>query len=697
MHALSLRRLVGITGLVLSLVLSACGGGGGGASTSSTPSSLSGTVATGAPMGGATITVFDKTGATVGTTTVADDGTYSVSIASTAQPPFVLVATREDQVLYSSYADGQGSTLNITPLSSLLAARLSTSGDPSKLATEISTGASTVTLANIQAVVTELTTALGPVISAAGGNTATSFLTGSFSADGTSLDRALDVLNVDTQNIDGTVTMVVTINTTSATDSTTTAPISLSFNASTTALPTVTASISSADLISSGGSTLIPSFLNRMSACYALDVSVRVVSNTLAAPECKTLFFNDDFTTYKHNSFEAGDDGATGGLDSNTTKGMVFDRGNFEYFRGNAESDWVISFRKSNPDTNEVSYVAAVVRKVTGTSGDKLVLIGNQKIYNATVKAYVQYRDYVNDPTYSHYATGYDISIANHKDGSNNPLFSQVVVTTPRGSTLTYKPKAGLSFLGLVKNGNTLSTSIIRLNAKYVDPTRTTGHPATDLEGLPYATFGSDTGGRLTDAEIAAIPDQGVWKFDFYLASNPSVIGSTSYFKTITRARTLAEIGQMKFANLTSDFRTELATNTAATSGVVFGTPTASLISMSDQCDGEVICLGSASSPAWTVPDGAVAPTGVNAYGSMPSVTNPLSWTWDDPKYVKSNARSALVYCNGNDGHCDNTYPQQYKGGTTLRGFQLAGYNSRLVQIGRMFILYKKSDLPVTP
>ncbi|OYU73622.1 MAG: hypothetical protein CFE45_36820, partial [Burkholderiales bacterium PBB5] len=92
-------------GLLVS-VLAACGGGGGGgqgggssggstggggAATTPTPSTLSGVVAVGAPLGGAVVSVIDATGAAVATTTAsATEGRYSLSLTTTPAGPLLV-------------------------------------------------------------------------------------------------------------------------------------------------------------------------------------------------------------------------------------------------------------------------------------------------------------------------------------------------------------------------------------------------------------------------------------------------------------------------------------------------------------------------------------------------------------------------------------------------------------------------------
>jgi hypothetical protein len=135
----------------LGLSLTACGGGGGGstetASTSPTQTSIDGALVLGA-VKGATIQVYaaddegKKTGASLGTTTTKDDGTYSVKLNKAYTGAVVIEAEGGD---YKSEADtsktvqlsapvtalafvdkGTPNTVNVTPLTHMVASRVTT-------------------------------------------------------------------------------------------------------------------------------------------------------------------------------------------------------------------------------------------------------------------------------------------------------------------------------------------------------------------------------------------------------------------------------------------------------------------------------------------------------------------------------------------------------------------------------------------
>jgi hypothetical protein len=94
---------------------------------------LSGTVATGAALSGASLKVYDATGTQICETVTGADGGYSCDLGLSPAAPFVLVATRDDERLVSMFADAASSTVNVTPLTNLIASTLSSNGDPGQL------------------------------------------------------------------------------------------------------------------------------------------------------------------------------------------------------------------------------------------------------------------------------------------------------------------------------------------------------------------------------------------------------------------------------------------------------------------------------------------------------------------------------------------------------------------------------------
>lgn len=123
-----------------------CGGGGGGGSSTSS-NSVSGAVIDG-PVTGATVTVRDKSGTVVGTTTTSSDATYTISVPSgTAFPLRISISGGTDQVtggtpapMDSLVTDSSQTTANVTPITSVVYnAVVGTAGSLDKVTTAMVT------------------------------------------------------------------------------------------------------------------------------------------------------------------------------------------------------------------------------------------------------------------------------------------------------------------------------------------------------------------------------------------------------------------------------------------------------------------------------------------------------------------------------------------------------------------------------
>lgn len=193
---------VSLTSLVL---LAACGGGNGGsasgstATTSASASSMSGTVAIGNALAGAPVTVTDATGKTA-TATSGSNGSYSVPITGLTAP-FVITATDPSGstgTLYSvvasaSTSDGAPLIVNVTPLTTAVAALMTQSGNPGDLVSS----PSAITSPAITTAEATLDTALAPILTA-NGLSATSFdpVGATFTPNQTGADAVIDSVSV---------------------------------------------------------------------------------------------------------------------------------------------------------------------------------------------------------------------------------------------------------------------------------------------------------------------------------------------------------------------------------------------------------------------------------------------------------------------------------------------------------------------
>ena len=639
-------------GILLVGVLAACGGGSSGvASTPETPAPttfvVAGTAATGAALDNATITITGSDGTTYPVAgedpvVTAADGSYTVTLPLTATPPFVVQAVRDEVSLVSVVPEAKDTTTNITPVTNLIASRLSASGDPAKLAAEIQADPTLVDPAKVAAKVTEVVALIQPLMDAVGDTTANPLndnIQAAVSA-GTGADKVLDSLSISiTPSSATTVNIEVAVKQKQAEGE---QPAAITFTggadaaAPAAALPAVTAE----NLVPSGNADLIAEFLSRMTACYALPQAERVSAGGTSAADivaaaCKDIFVGNDPASYLSDGAKVSSTGAFSSIFGSGT-GATFDRGSYEFTRGNG--DLVIAYRATDSAGN-ASNKSLAVR--TDTDG-KLRAIGNQYKYNGAVNAYHQLRNFINQPAADYYSSGYNLQVFNTADVAD---VVKVVVTSPKGKTLLLKPSAGSAYFPLVKVDPTTSaqtqtgTNFVRLARQYLDSANS-GDPALADTGNYFSSDAYD------EAAIVAIPQQAVWKFEYYLAGQTTP-DATQYYKTRARAMTIAELKTQPLANLTEANIADIKANSVTKNGATY-------------------VPADPASPAeieWEVPTGALEPTSIQVYGKGPAYetsTGSGVFTRDnfnDKAGVKSSARSGAINCTSGgsgDKHCDS-------------------------------------------
>ena len=185
----------------VALALAACGGGGNDAAVVvpapvAAATTMQGTVAVGAPMLNAVVTVKDAHGTTV-SAPVAADGSYSGLSLAGLVAPFSLQACGQVDGSYACFYSvvGQGGVANVTPLTNATVA-LAMGADPAALFA--ASGASAPpSAADLAVQADKLRAALGDLLAKAGVGTA-DFATAPFSADRTGMDKVLDAARVST-------------------------------------------------------------------------------------------------------------------------------------------------------------------------------------------------------------------------------------------------------------------------------------------------------------------------------------------------------------------------------------------------------------------------------------------------------------------------------------------------------------------
>ena len=661
---ITLKRLVLVVTSAGLLGLYGCGGGsssnvGGG----TTPTILSGIAATGAAFSDATVTVTDSTGATVGTSaTIGADGIYSITLNAGAVAPFVLTATRsgadgasESLVSVVSSVTGASATANITPITNLIAAKLSPTGDPSKLGAELAAKTADLSAATVTGKVNEVQAILAPILTATE-TSGTNPLTGSFAANGAGYDRLLDSVKISIVPASATTSNIeVGIKQQQAED---VKPVTIQFSSDTVAasVPTIP-TIDKTKLVVSGTADLIKSFLAQLTTCYALPLASRVnstIANGLAtgtavnvvASACKSAFFGDNPAKFKSNGSVVGRDsngsGAFAGLFKDGATGVVFSQGSYEFTRANGD---IVAGYKSKDSAGNETFDTFVLRKDTD---DKLKLIGNEYVYGGGVSAYQQIRTFVNDVPSTYYSTGYALSM---------PLMSGVAyvkITTPKDTTLTMIPGSdGMVFPKLNANRVAVNsdgiettsistmvssgTSFIRIRSEYADTTSKALHPAARESGLAF------TPTDATDPEISGYGNQSLWVFKYYDSGN-NVLATQGY-KTRARANTIAEMRTRAWAKLDAAGLSYLTTNFVASTA----TPPSNNSYTKLPASGLAV-------PTWEVPSGALPPTEVRLYGKAgPNADGGgTKAQFNDGQSVGSTKRTVTISCANGSGekHC---------------------------------------------
>jgi hypothetical protein len=567
-------------------------------------------------------------------------------------------------------------TANITPVTNLIASRLSVSGDPTLLAGELKAGTASFDAAKLKTAVDEIVKLIQPLMTAVGDSTDP--LNGNIQAAvtaGTGADKLLDSLSI-TMTPSGTNTVNIEVAVKQVQKDESAQPTAIAFTGgagATTAgqLPAVDATT----LVPppKGNGVLIADLLKRMTTCVALPQTTRVNGTgaaNIVAPECLDVFWSKDPTTYLSNGARVSSTGAFSGL-FGTGSGAVFDRGTYEFTRGNG--DLVIGYRQSDPVSGNFAYNTWAVR--LDTADNKLRVIGNQYKYNGGVNAYQQLRNFINQPAADYYSSGYNLNVNATADVAN---VVKIVVTSPTGKTLLLKPSAGSAYFPLVKLDPTTSaetitgTNFVRLARQYLDTTNT-GDPAlADTSNF----FSTD---RWATADILALSAQAKWKFEYYLAGQTTP-DATQYYTTRARAMTIAELNAQPLANMVDTFYASVKAEQTVASGATF-------------------VAANPADPAqlkfdWVVPAGALEPTSIQVYGNYVSAPSTRS-AFNDKTGVKSSDRTGTISCSSGgskDTHCDSA--GKYVATDRFNGMHLWAQDSAGRDFAHFYAVYTVTIVP---
>jgi hypothetical protein len=617
-------------------------------------------VASGAPLSGAAVTILDANGAVVGQAVAQANGSYSVTLPLNAAPPFVLEAVNSDQTqtLFSIFpgltsastvnplSNLVGATANITTLTNLLAALLSPTGDPSKLSGAIVADPRVLSPARVAAVEADVLKAIAPLSTALGVNSDP--LTGAFAANGTGEDRLLDSLLISINPTGTSSNIQITVRQQYPSG---TQPDSVTFTSRTTEIPPL-AAVDPANLIPEGLSQEVNAWIAELNACYALPVTSRVSDggnpdSVIIAPECLVLFYGNNPQNYLSNGGIVAPGEAFGGIFTASVT-ITFFAGTYQSTLSNG--DYLVSYEYEYTDGAGNLNVVPDGNIVLRASGSSLQAIGNQYSYSGGVNALMVLREYLNKPADGFYRSGYNIYISNQLDGNGNPLFAQVVATSPTGTQYTLVPNIDFSYLCIVlADGLPSTSSLINIARGYIDPANTTDPssltPTTPYDPPPSTSLNLSA----VDEAVEQSPDLGQWRFDYYLASAPSLLATTQYYYHFKRNLSVPEMRGAIFADFTPATQAMFIAESVRV-GTYLNVP------------------APATGPlplAWEVPTGAAVPTSLDDYGFI-YVTPTQSF--NDTINVSSSTRAKGIPCqthSASDSHCtggnfsSNTYIDQ--------------------------------------
>jgi hypothetical protein len=565
-------------------------------------------------------------------------------------------------------------TLNITPVTNLIAAILSPTGNPSNLASEIKSGSATVSTSALNTAKTAVNTILAPINTAL--SNTTDLMTGSFVANGAGYDRILDSLSIQVTPTSAGSNVEIGVKLAATSESAPASVIQITGVSSSMPISTLTANtlppIVASNLVTSGGAALIGDLLTRMTACFADAPSTRVSTSATTAAgiigaNCLGIFYGNNPAAYLDNGMTVGNDQqwstAFSSIFANPTGvTVVWSAPTYLYTRPNGDISFSARRVVSTGDTSVQLLVARL------DSNGKLNLIGNQSKYSLSVYAATDNLNFINMPQYSFVSTGYQL-LVNSVGGfhsSTGDKFAKIIVTPPGSNGfVTLNTPAGYSYSGITTATTQNAGTMLRLAGQFLSASQlpvVNAAYTTPQNVVPSMAWAAS---QWSDTQIASIPNQGVWKFDLYTNASDSAPAQTEYRRTIGRAPTLSEITtSIVWPQLTAGMNSTL-TSLTKTTGYFVPTTSAPFYFTAD---------GTASGGAgWSVPTGAWTPTTVKLFGNYYAAGSTTAIGFDDAVIVKTTIRSATIPCyarNILDLHCSSA-KYLASGGTPFVGDQI--------------------------
>ncbi len=570
---------------------------------------FSGTAAVGAPIANGDVTVIDATGATVGTTTTGSDGSYTLSFDHTrVTAPFVTTVTGNIgdasitlvSVQASQPTSGSSDTVNITPITNAIAARLSSTGNPADLATDIATEKANITSTTVATIEQAFRDILTPNMSAVGLAPTVNLISGTFS---TQLDKLLDNIQIQvttTGDIQMTSSSGAAVNDLAPT-TTPPAAVQVATLPKSTALSTGTVSSLRTNLPAPSGTPVgadvLTAALTKLNACFAVVPASARADASACANIVSSSYLHDGLSGTAQLSGLHGDSG---------NDNMQFKTSEIlRQLDTTANAEKLIVRLSAVRTDGQFRDIVTVAQNKGGWE-----LIGNQRVFATFVNGVAIKRVNPNTPTRNRYETGMSLNV------SANANIASAVVTGPGlpAGGIILKSKAGCDFLAIVPALGTLTNNVPCAALYRVRSLLTNGVTAY----TPTSNTHLFASPQLSDADIQTIQPLDLYKF---VITKTDATTLTYWNRLRSRPLTVAEMAKVQFVNFTP---TTMALMTTAT----------------------LYTGGAAPTVSWTVPANGPRPFRVMFFHAGGS----------DFKNVPFGTSSATIPCTGNTDCSGSNY-----------------------------------------
>jgi hypothetical protein len=705
--------------------LMACGGGGGVAVVP--PTILSGTGAVGAPIEGASITVFDALGSVVGSGTSSAGGKFSITLNAVGVAPYTLKLVKDEITLYAQHTVAASGIVNITQFSDAVVALVSPTGSADGLVPALQKGAPSPTKAAIDQKREVIQISLTPVAAAAGftGN----LFTDEFTANGKGKDKLLDSVSV-VSTADGVaksanIQMVVKVSTDPVSPTSQLPVVNLTSqtsiaqaNSARQTLGTLTAN----DLTPDNASALYNGLIANLNACYREAPTARTDGvSVVRSDACKKVFLNNDPTQYLNFGQRLGATAQFAGLF--TYGGEVeFKPVAKPYLvqdlmgtrRGDGVGRAIVAMSWVNEHGNREN-IMLYATKYTNSGQEILGLSGDTNIYPWSVSSHTQLRTFPlkSDRSLDYVQSSYLIAVRD-LIRSGKSVVNYVTVTTPsQKKVLLASPLGGASRdLAICR----VSEVNLGSDSQPTTPknTETTTYPAANGQAARPKYHCSGTSKSLTFAQrfistaetrlpsdirdvgilrpldasgqpftpdsstLANYPSMGMWAIEYTLMDGTK---HTQKTWSVARPMTVEEmLGPNGPGAVMPDY-------TAATMAAIKALKTQPTNLLAACFSGDATC-DPLQSPipapaaggfqlAWT--DSAVPMTSLWVSGRRNEENNTRTWisgtnatSWDDQLLVRSTTRSSEIKCSRQseaDAHCKSSVAVGGLGDFNLRSW----------------------------